>query len=44
MMQAGFIGLRCPEAGGRYLQARKRAPHRLRFFSEHCGVWEQWEV
>ena len=43
-LQDGFIGLRCAAVGGRYLQARKRAPHRLRFFSQHCGVWEQWEV
>ena len=37
--QDGFVGLRCEEARGRYLQARKRPPHRLRFFSEHWGVW-----
>ena len=42
--QDGFLGLRCAEAQGRYLQARRRAPHRLCFFSEHWGVWEQWQA
>lgn len=38
------MGLRSTVAGGRYLQARRRAPHRLCFFSPRLGVWEQFEV
>ncbi|MEW5307765.1 MAG: hypothetical protein WDW36_010141 [Sanguina aurantia] len=42
--QGGFIGLRSAAAGGRFLQPRRKAPHRLVFFNTNCGVWEQWEV
>ena len=42
--QDGYLGLRCLEAKGRFLQARRRAPHSLCFFSAHWGVWEQWQV
>lgn len=44
VQQNGYLGLRCLGPKGRYLQARKRAPHRLCFFSDHWGIWEQWEV
>ncbi|CAL8463177.1 g2711 [Coccomyxa elongata] len=40
----GYLGLRCLEAKGRFLQARRRAPHKLCFFSGHWGIWEQWQV
>jgi len=30
--------------GGRFLQARRRAPHRLCFFSPRLGVWEQFKA
>jgi hypothetical protein len=43
-LQGPYIGLRSPAAGWRFLQPRKRAPHRLVFFNVHCGIWEQWEV
>ncbi|KAK9908395.1 hypothetical protein WJX75_007228 [Coccomyxa subellipsoidea] len=42
--QDGYLGLRCLEAKGRFLQARKRARNRLCFFSDHWGIWEQWQV
>lgn len=38
------MGLRCAAAGGRFLQARRRAAQRLCFCSSHFGVWEQWQV
>ncbi|KAK9810402.1 hypothetical protein WJX72_010175 [[Myrmecia] bisecta] len=39
-----FVGFRSAEAGGRFLQARKRSRHRLCFYSTLWGVWEQWQV
>ncbi|BDA44599.1 hypothetical protein COCOBI_06-0750 [Coccomyxa sp. Obi] len=44
LSQDGYLGLRCLEAKGRFLQARRRAPHKLCFFSSHWGIWEQWQV
>ncbi|EIE21377.1 hypothetical protein COCSUDRAFT_56596 [Coccomyxa subellipsoidea C-169] len=44
LQKDGFLGLRCLEAKGRFLQARRRARHRLCFFSDHWGVWEQWQI
>ncbi|MEW5299918.1 MAG: hypothetical protein WDW36_002888 [Sanguina aurantia] len=38
------VGLRSAAAGGLFLQARRRPPHHLCFFSPLCGVWEQWQV
>ncbi|KAK9834904.1 hypothetical protein WJX81_007590 [Elliptochloris bilobata] len=42
--KGGYVGLRSAAAGGRFLQARRRAPHRLCFFSPRLGVWEQFQV
>ena len=42
-LQGGYLGFRSRSAGGRYLQARRRAPS-LAFHSTLCGVWEQWEA
>jgi len=42
--QGGYLGLRSAAAGGRFLQARRRAPHRLCFFSPRLGVWEQFKA
>ena len=44
MVQGEYVGIRCSGAKGRYLQARKQGHQRLVFFSDHCGVWEQWKV
>ncbi|KAG2500477.1 hypothetical protein HYH03_002042 [Edaphochlamys debaryana] len=38
-----FFGFRSGAAGNRFLQPRRKAPHRLVFFNPNCGVWEQWE-
>ena len=43
-MQGEYIGVRCAAAKERYLQARKQGQQRLVFYSDHCGVWEQWKV
>ncbi len=43
-MQGEYIGIRCAAAKERYLQARKQGQQRLVFYSDHCGVWEQWKV
>ena len=43
-MQGDYIGIRCADAKGRYLQGRKRGLLRLVFYSDHCGIWEQWKV
>jgi hypothetical protein len=40
---AGFFGVAHP-ASGRYLQAKKSGRHRLMFFSNTCGVNEQFEA
>eukprot|EP00798_Chlamydomonas_sp_ICE-L_P001686 gene1686-33082_t len=37
-----YVGLRSAWAGGRFLQARKRAPG-TSLYSSLFGVWEQWE-
>ena len=29
---------------GKYLQARRKRPHRLQFFGDKRGVYETWEV
>ena len=42
--QGGFLGLRSDALGGLLLQARRRAPHDLIFFSDRLGVYEQWQV
>jgi hypothetical protein len=42
--QGQHIGLRSPASGGRFLQPRRKHPHRLIFFSAKLGIWEQWEV
>eukprot|EP00798_Chlamydomonas_sp_ICE-L_P027178 gene27178-2418_t len=42
--QGPFIGFRSSAAGNRFVQPRRKAPHRLVFFNSHLGVWEQWEV
>lgn len=42
--QGPFLGFRCSAAGNRFMQPRRKAPHRLVFFNFNCGVWEQWEV
>lgn len=44
LLQDAFVGFRSGAAGNRFLQPRRRAPHRLVFFNERCGVWEQWDV
>lgn len=44
VVQGEYIGIQCSAAKGRYLQARKQGQQRLVFFSDHCGVWEQWKV
>ncbi|KAG2432703.1 hypothetical protein HYH02_006686 [Chlamydomonas schloesseri] len=42
--QGPFLGFRSSAAGNRFMQPRRKAPHRLVFFNFNCGVWEQWEV
>ena len=42
--QGQHVGLRSPASGGRFLQPRRKHPHRLVFFSTKLGIWEQWEV
>lgn len=42
--QGPFIGLRSSASGNRFLQPRRKAPHRLVFFNPNCGAWEQWDV
>ena len=44
VLQGDYIGIRCADAKGRYLQARKQGLQRLVFYSDHCGTWEQWKV
>lgn len=43
-LQGKWVGFRSAAAGDRFLQARKRSPNRLVFFSQNVGTWEQWEV
>ncbi len=43
-MQGDYIGIGCADAKGRYLQGRKRGLLRFVFYSDHCGIWEQWKV
>lgn len=43
-MQGKWLGFRSAAAGDRFLQARKRSPNRLVFFSQNVGTWEQWEL
>ncbi|GIM13152.1 hypothetical protein Vretimale_16342, partial [Volvox reticuliferus] len=42
--QGPFVGFRSGAAGNRFMQPRRKAPHRLVFFNHNCGVWEQWDV
>jgi len=42
--QDAFLGFRAPAASWRYMQPRRKAPHRLVFFNLNLGIWEQWEV
>jgi len=42
--QAGFLGLRSPWAGGRLLQARRKAPCMGFSSTTLFGTWEQWQV
>ena len=42
--QGPYVGFRSASAGGRFLQPRRKPPHRLVFFNAKLGVWEQWEV
>ena len=42
--QGQYVGFRSASAGGRFLQPRRKPPHRLVFFNAKLGVWEQWEV
>ena len=42
--QGQYLGLRSASAGFRFLQPRRKFPHRLVFFNSKLGVWEQWEV
>ena len=42
--QGQWVGLRSPLASDKLLQARRKGPHRLAFFSPHLGTWEQWEL
>lgn len=42
--QGPWVGFRSAPAGDRFLQARRRGPHRMAFFSANLGTWEQWEV
>lgn len=43
-LQGKWLGFRSAAAGDRFLQARKRSPNRLVFFSQNVGTWEQWEL
>eukprot|EP00887_Chlorella_sp_A99_P005659 scaffold1.g5659.t1 len=42
--QGRWLGFRAAAAGDRFLQARKRSPNRLVFYSTNVGTWEQWEL
>lgn len=42
--QGKWLGFRSAATGDRFLQARKRSPNRLVFFSQNVGTWEQWEL
>ncbi|GFR41539.1 hypothetical protein Agub_g2252 [Astrephomene gubernaculifera] len=42
--QGSYVGFRSGAAGNRFVQPRRKAPHRLVFFNQNCGVWEQWDV
>lgn len=44
LRQGPWIGLRSSIAGDRLLQARRRGPNKIAFFSSNLGTWEQWEV
>ena len=44
VVRGEHVGIRCPWAGGRLLQARRRSHHQLAFFSTMFGVWEQFVV
>ena len=44
MWQADWLSFRAAGADSRFLQVRKRGPHRLTFFSQNYGTWEQWEL
>lgn len=39
-----FVGFRAPLAQDRFLQGTRRAATRLRFSSDKCGTWEEWEM
>lgn len=43
-LQGKWLGFRSAVSGDRFLQARKRSPNRLVFFSQNVGTWEQWEL
>ena len=40
--QGDWLSFRAAAADSRFLQVRKRGGHRLTFFSQNCGTWEQW--
>lgn len=42
--QGQWLGFRSVVAGDRLLQTRRRGQHRLVFFSQNLGTWEQWEL
>lgn len=42
--QGSYVGFRSSAAANRFVQPRRKAPHKLVFFNHNCGVWEQWEV
>lgn len=44
LRQGAWIGLRSSITGDRLLQARRKGPQRIAFFSANLGTWEQWEV
>lgn len=43
-MQDGYIGFRSAIADDRFLQVRRHGEHRLVFYNNNFGVWEQWEL
>ena len=40
--QGNCVGFRSGAAGNRFIQPQRKAPHRLVFFNQNCGVWEHW--
>ena len=43
MTACGVLGLSSIFTG-KFLQAKRRKPHRVQFFGGSCGVFEQWEL